>query len=82
MGQKTHPIGFRLGVNKTWNSRWYSNKEYAKFLHEDLKAREFLKKKLRHAGVSRIEIERVANKTKVNIHGPPRHCDREKRDRY
>ncbi|MCB0417777.1 MAG: 30S ribosomal protein S3 [Bdellovibrionaceae bacterium] len=68
MGQKTHPIGFRLGVNKTWNSRWYSNKEYSKFLHEDLKAREFLKKKLRHAGVSRIEIERVANKTKVNIH--------------
>lgn len=68
MGQKTHPVGFRLGVNKTWQSRWYSKKDYSAFLHEDLKARAFLKDKLRHAGVSRIEIERVANKTKINIH--------------
>lgn len=68
MGQKTHPIGFRLGVNKTWNSRWYSNKDYAAFLHEDLKIRKFLKDKLRHAGVSKIEIERVAGKIKINIH--------------
>lgn len=68
MGQKTHPIGFRLGVNKTWSSKWYSNREYVKFLHEDLKLRAFLKKKLRHAGVSKIEIERVAQKAKINIY--------------
>lgn len=68
MGQKTHPIGFRLGVNKTWSSRWFSVRDYANFLHEDLKVREFLKKKLRHAGVSRIDIERVAGKMKINIH--------------
>ena len=68
MGQKTHPIGFRLGVNKTWCSRWFSVREYANFLHEDLKLRDFLKKKLRHAGVSRIDIERLANKIKINIH--------------
>ncbi len=67
MGQKTHPIGFRLGVNKTWSSKWYSKTEYVKFLHEDLKLRAFLKKKLRHAGVSKIEIERVAQKAKINI---------------
>ncbi len=68
MGQKTHPIGFRLGVNKTWSSKWYSKREYIKFLHEDLKLRAFLKKKLRHAGVSKIEIERVAQKAKINIY--------------
>ncbi len=68
MGQKTHPIGFRLGVNKTWSSRWFSVREYIPFLHEDLKLRVFLKSKLRHAGISRIDIERVANKVKVNIH--------------
>ncbi len=68
MGQKTHPIGFRLGVNKTWSSRWFSVRDYAAFLHEDLKIRDFLKKKLRHAGVSRIDIERVAGKVKINIH--------------
>jgi small subunit ribosomal protein S3 len=68
MGQKTHPIGFRLGVNKTWVSRWFAARDYANFLHEDLKLRGHLKKKLRHAGVSRIEIERLLNKTKINIH--------------
>lgn len=68
MGQKTHPIGFRLGVNKTWSSRWFSVREYVPFLHEDLKLRAFLKKRLRHAGISKIDIERVANKAKVNIH--------------
>ncbi len=68
MGQKTHPIGFRLGVNKTWNSRWFSEKDYVRFLHEDLKLRDFLKRKIRHAGVSKIEIERVANKAKINIY--------------
>jgi len=68
VGQKTHPIGFRLGVNKTWGSRWFATKDYVAFLHEDLKLREFLKEKLRHAGISRIDIERVAGKTKINIH--------------
>lgn len=68
MGQKTHPIGFRLGVNKTWYSRWFSVRDYTKFLHDDLKLRAFLTKKLRHAGVSKIEIERVTTKIKINIH--------------
>ncbi len=68
MGQKVHPYGFRLGYNKTWRSRWYAEKKYAELLHEDLKLRAELKKKLGHAGVSAIEIERAANKLKVNIH--------------
>lgn len=68
MGQKTHPIGFRLGVTKTWSSRWFSTKDYVRFLHEDLALRRFLKAKVRHAGISKIEIERVANKAKINIH--------------
>ena len=68
MGQKTHPIGFRLGIIKTWSSRWYEEKNYAKWLHEDLKLKGFIKKKLHHAGVSYIEIERAANKAKINIH--------------
>ena len=68
MGQKTHPTGFRLGIIKTWSSRWFETKSYAKWLHEDLKLREFIKNKLKHAGVSYIEIERAANKAKINIH--------------
>jgi small subunit ribosomal protein S3 len=68
MGQKTHPTGFRLGIIKTWSSRWYEEKNYAKWLHEDLKLKSFIKKKLNHAGVSYIEIERAANKAKINIH--------------
>ena len=67
-GSETHPIGFRLGIIKTWSSRWYEDKNYAKWLHEDLKLRTFIKKKLNHAGVSYIEIERAANKAKINIH--------------
>ena len=67
MGQKTHPTGFRLGIIKTWSSRWYEEKNYAKWLHEDLKLKDFIKKKLHHAGVSYIEIERAANKAKVVI---------------
>lgn len=67
MGQKTHPIGFRIGVNKTWSSRWFSVRDYVTFLHEDLKLRDYLKKRLRHAGISKIDIERVANKAKINI---------------
>ncbi len=68
MGQKVHPIGFRLGFNKTWRSRWYAEKEYAGLLHEDLALKKDLKKRFAHAGVSRIEIERAANKLKITIY--------------
>jgi small subunit ribosomal protein S3 len=68
MGQKTNPIGFRLGVTRTWDSRWYSKKDYQQLLHEDLKIRKILKQKLYQAGISKIEIERAANKVKVNIY--------------
>jgi len=68
VGQKVHPYGFRLGFNKTWRSRWYAEKKYAELLHEDLRLRTDLKRQLGHAGVSAIEIERAANKLKVNIH--------------
>ena len=67
MGQKTHPIGFRLGIVKTWGSKWYEEKQFAKWLHEDLRLKKEIKKKLEHAGVSAIEIERAANKAKINI---------------
>ena len=68
MGQKVNPIGFRLGIIKTWDSRWYAKADYAKLLHEDLKLRAFLKKRLYSSGVSKIEIERAANKAKINIY--------------
>jgi small subunit ribosomal protein S3 len=68
LGQKVNPIGLRLGGIKTWRSQWFSEKNYSELLHEDLKIRKFLKAKLFHAGISRIEIERAANKAKVNIH--------------
>ncbi len=68
MGQKVHPIGFRLGYIKTWRSRWYAEKEYASLLHEDLALKKDLKKRFGHAGVSRVEIERAANKLKITIH--------------
>ncbi len=68
MGQKTHPRGLRLGIIEGWDSRWYADREYTTLLHEDLKLRAFIKKRLYHAGISRIEIERMANKAKVNIH--------------
>jgi len=68
MGQKTHPHGFRLGIIEGWDSKWYSSHDYTTLLHEDLKLREFIKKRLYHAGISRIEIERMANKAKINIH--------------
>lgn len=67
MGQKVNPIGFRIGVNKTWESKWYAEADYATLLHEDIKIRSFLKKRLYSSGVSKIEIERAANKTKINI---------------
>ncbi|MEW6271367.1 MAG: 30S ribosomal protein S3 [Thermodesulfobacteriota bacterium] len=68
MGQKTHPKGFRVGVIENWESRWFASRDYATLLHEDVRVRRFLKKRLYHAGISKIEIERAANKAKVNIH--------------
>ena len=68
MGQKVHPIGFRLGYTKSWNSKWYAEREYQTLLHEDIKIRKLVKQKLFHAGVSRIEIERSAQTAKVNIY--------------
>ncbi len=68
MGQKVHPIGFRLGVVKTWESKWYAEGDFSKLLHEDIKLRDYLKKRLYHAGISKIEMERAANKAKINIY--------------
>jgi len=68
LGQKVNPIGFRLGGIKTWRSLWFAEKDYSELLHEDLNIRKYLKKKLYHAGISRIEIERAANKSKINIY--------------
>ena len=67
MGQKVHPIGFRLGINKTWVSRWYAEKDFGKQLQEDLTIRNYLKKKLQQAGISKIEVERATNKVKINV---------------
>lgn len=68
MGQKVHPNGFRLGVIRTWKSRWYEDKNYAKWVHEDLALKTYIKEKLAHAGISSIDIERAASKVKVNVH--------------
>ena len=73
MGQKTNPIGFRLGVIRTWSSKWYAEKKYAQWLHEDIKLRSHIKKKLYKTGISRVEIERLstpegkADKVKISI---------------
>lgn len=67
MGQKVNPIGLRLGIIKTWDSRWYAEKNYSRFLQEDIVLRDFMKKKLYHAGVSKIEIDRTANRAKITI---------------
>ncbi len=67
MGQKVHPYGFRLGVNRTWRSRWFARKDYGSLLHEDLRLKAMLKKKFAHAGISRIEVERAANKLTIVI---------------
>jgi len=68
LGQKTHPYGFRLGIIKSWRSRWYSEKEYANYLQEDLRIRSYVKNRLVHAGVSAVEIERKSNRVHVLIH--------------
>lgn len=69
MGQKVNPVGFRIGITRTWDSRWFGKRDYAKLLHEDIKLRGYLKEKLYSAGIARIEIERAANnKVKINVH--------------
>jgi len=68
MGQKTHPYGFRLGITKPWRSRWFAKRDYSRLLHEDLKLKRDLKKQLQHAGVSSIEVERMANKLRITIY--------------
>ncbi len=68
MGQKVKPIGFRLGVSRTWSSKWYAEKHYAKWLHEDLKIREHVKKRMYHAGISHVDIERSSTKCTVSVY--------------
>ena len=68
MGQKVHPTGFRLGYTKGWSSTWYADSQYADFLHEDLKIRDFIKQRFAYAGISKIDIERAGEKVKVTIH--------------
>lgn len=68
MGQKVNPIGFRLGIHRNWDSRWFAGKEYSHFVLEDFKIRKFLKKRLFQAGIAKIEIERAASKVRIKIH--------------
>ncbi|MCP4503467.1 MAG: 30S ribosomal protein S3 [Deltaproteobacteria bacterium] len=68
MGQKVHPTGFRVGVIRTWDSRWFREKGYAEWLLEDLELRKFIHKRLKAAGIARVDIERAANKCKINVH--------------
>ena len=68
MGQKVNPYGIRLGINKTWSSRWFSKSEYTKLLHQDLKIKEYVEKKLKNASISKINIERAAKKLRLSIY--------------
>lgn len=68
MGQKTNPIGFRVGISRPWISKWFASKNYSEWLHEDIKFRNMIKKRLENMGVSHIEIERAATKVKISIH--------------
>lgn len=68
MGQKVHPVGFRLGQVTTWSSKWFAKKDYAALLHEDIKIKQYIKKNLYHASVSRVEIERSAQRLKITIY--------------
>lgn len=68
MGQKVNPIGFRLGINKTWSSKWFAERNYSELLHEDIRIRKHIKDKFFHAGISSIEIERASDKAKINIY--------------
>lgn len=67
MGQKVHPTGFRLGVIKSWDSKWFATKDYAKLVYEDRMIRDYIKERLFHAGIARVEIERAANRVKIRI---------------
>ena len=67
MGQKVHPIGFRLGISKTWDARWYAKRDYADLLHEDIKVRDFVKKRLPFAAISKVEIERATDRVRVTL---------------
>ena len=69
MGQKVHPVGIRLGITKTWNSKWYADKkDYAALLQEDLRIQQYIKSHMKHAGIARMEVERAAQKVKVSIY--------------
>lgn len=68
MGHKVHPKIFRMGVTESWDSKWYADHDYANLLHEDFKIKKFIKSRVYHAGISKIEIERASNKAKINIH--------------
>ena len=68
MGQKVHPTGFRLGVHKSWDSKWFATKDYAKLVQEDFMIRKYIKERLFHAGIARVEVERAANKAKIRIY--------------
>jgi len=68
LGQKVNPVGFRLGVIRSWDSKWFEEKNYAKWLHQDLKLRAYVKEKLNAAGISKVEIERAASKVKISVH--------------
>ena len=68
MGQKVHPVGFRLGITRTWSSRWFADNNYAQLLKEDIRIRQYIAKKFADAGVSTVEIERAARNLKINIH--------------
>ena len=69
MGQKVNPIGFRVGISKGWNSRWYADKrEYAGLLEEDISIQNYIRKNMKHAGIAKVEVERAANKVKVTVH--------------
>lgn len=68
MGQKVNPVGLRIGVIRDWDSKWYAGKDYADLLHEDIKVREYIEKRLKDASVSRVEIERAANRLNITVH--------------
>ncbi|MER3456429.1 MAG: 30S ribosomal protein S3 [candidate division GAL15 bacterium] len=68
MGQKVHPVGLRIGIIRDWESRWYSDKHFADYLHEDLRIRKYIKEKLYRAGIPRIEIERQSKVVKITVH--------------
>ena len=68
MGQKVNPVGLRIGIIRDWESKWYAGKDFADLLHEDLKVREYITKRLKDASVSKVEIERAANRVNVTVH--------------